>query len=292
MREVSPAKKQKVPLLELSDVNSSIPTLSSSPCTIQTQVRVLFNNAHQLQSDEDMIRVHDVYEAKRALANRTDIVQYITDEDLLRIQQMNGPVRLRLCIDTEEPVKTARRLSVDVRSHSGHNSPSSRRASAQRDHAQRDHSQRDHSQRDPAHSRLKHNKSVDTDRREASIALRSGQFRVLYTTSAKTYLYFVIEEHDGSRLICRGLDEIQIRGDILITYEYSTVINANAGFLATIYSPNLRNTSLPIYLHVVQPATVGRMVEMVSDVIELAQSQYDINDVSHKVDELCQLMKK
>ena len=267
-------KQDQIPLLDLNAVNlQTTPKLNSvnsaMPGVIQAQIRVLFNNTSLLQSDEDMMRVRNVLEAKKALCARTDVEQYITADDLLRIQQTKTPVRLRLCIDDD---RSSRRFSIDGKTAK---------------HSTRSPTRDNTPQHSPTRT-LRHNKSVENEsRREAPLVLNSGQFRLIYTTkTTATYKWIIIEEHSPGKLLCRGVDEMSISGEVLVTYEYSTVANSNSHFTYTVYSPSFCNTSLPIYLHV-PPTTIDRIVEMLSDLITQAQTQYDANDISHQVDATC-----
>lgn len=275
--------EHKVPKLELSSVTDTIPL--SSPCTIQTSIRVLFSNTHALQSDEDMI---NILEAKRALANRTDVTHYITAEDLLEIQKIKTPIKLRLCIDTDITTTTTttptRRISHDeTRTKSSPNRVSSNRNSPTRPSS-------------GTRPKLKHKKSVDTSTNvtETTIIINNKTFRVMYSVANTTYQFFMLEEVDG-KLLCRGLTDIQIRGDILFSYEYSTINSPGAHMSATIYSKNILNAELPIYLHIhcEHDMTTDRIVCMLPDLINDAQMQYNSNDISHKVnDELCTAWEK
>jgi len=322
-----------VPKLALATVGDGTtpPTTppSTSPCTIQTQIRVLMN-VPDMQTDDDMVHIGVVHDAKKALATRTDVTYYITAEDLIEIQRMDSPVRLRLHIDHSKTHRSRTSLeSTRGRSTSIH--VAGRTSS-------------------PTRPKLKHNKSVDSsecspmpsrksdprkyatvpnvltpsyvsgyvsglqadttpiisvniptnttntittnntnatnDINHKHITLRSGMFRIMYEQSSKTYQYFIVEEYERGRLICRGLTDMEIRGDVLITYEYSTINNPNAKLSATIYSENLMKATMPIYLHVCcdQEITIERIVEMLPDLIDLAQTQYNANDLSHVVD--------
>ncbi len=296
----SGVKKQKVPPLELGTVSDGIRSIS--PCR---DIRVMLSNVPVLQTDDDMTHLHNVYEAKRALSARTDVTYYITADDLLLIQQTKTPIRLRLCIDSSTPTST-----------SNPQNPRSHRASSD---LSRGRSPTNSPTGSPSMSRpkLKHNKSVDgessgdrnhrhSDPRKhitvhtmtsipsmpacnditKQITLRSGMFRIVYDATPIAYQYFIIEEYERGRLICRGLTDMQVRGDVLITYEYSTVNSPGAKLSATVYSPNIMKTEMPIYLHIScdREITIERVVEMLPDLIDLAQTQYNTNDVSHRVD--------
>ena len=107
--------KHKVPRLVLSD--SAIdsvkqPPSQSSPAhspssyiDLHTQIQVLCGKISEMQSEQDLEKLHAIYDAKKSLASRTDITYYITADDLIKVQHTNAKVYLRLCPDAPQTAR-------------------------------------------------------------------------------------------------------------------------------------------------------------------------------------------
>lgn len=238
-----------------------------------------------LHDSEELQHMHNIYEAKQDFATRTDVLFYITSDDILKIKatpvETDKKIYLRLVVEAPRRQKSSPKIP-----HSSlHNFQRNSQRDSQCDSSQSPTKQRRsvsrHSSADTAINRSKDSSSKENlDNKPQmltkKVVLYDKPFNIAYFKGDEKYSIFKIDAlcDVSNSLICHGKQDSQVLTselrdckDVNIVYESKDI---------TLYLRSLTLFVVPTYIVISTldcELTIEQFVEIIEDLIMLVSKK-------------------
>lgn len=254
----------KVPKLTLSD--GSYQPMTSEGVETTTKIHVFCGGISDLQTDNDLEKMANILEAKKNFNSRTDIVCFITADDLIRVQKTDSGSKVYLRLVIETPHRKTSSSSPKI-------SPSTKNKDCAL-------TARKENRRSQSVGNDKQN-GVNINTSFKMVALEGEFFNVSYIVDDNKFSMFILKKIDDHKLFCVGAKDNNVRSEGFKGYCTSTIVNINANVRVMLLAEKIiPQLSFPAYFSIMSDIeyTVDKFVEMCQVLLEQLVEQYRIEN--------------
>lgn len=242
----------------------------SIDCSIHPHISVMCNGIPKLQDDTDLEKMKNLWQARNDFVKRNDITYYITDEDLLKIQDTK--TQIRLLPESIPKKRHTKENSRGSRIHIKHNIMGS--MSDQHIELKRKESKRKNSVSNKENDILE--AKINPRRIKRTISIFNDMYNVTYIHDVNIYYLYVLEKVDGI-IYCHGITDSDIKyKDIEKLTDVITVRNENSDTNVVIISKDIISMEFPIYFSISSDNTklnIEQFLDIVSGLLHTAREQ-------------------